>query len=72
MRFALANAGSLVCNGGYLVIAIYNRHWSSGPWRAIKALYVHSPHWLQRLMIWTFYPEIWLAKWLATGKDPKA
>lgn len=71
LRRALAQAGSLVRPGGHFVIAIYNRHWSSLPWRWIKALYVHSPRWIQRLMIGALYPVIWLAKRLVNGNDPK-
>jgi SAM-dependent methyltransferase len=70
LRRALANAGSLVRPGGYFVIAIYNRHWSSLPWLGIKALYVHSPRWIQRLMIAGLYPVIWLAKLVVTRNDP--
>ncbi len=70
MRKALANAGSLVRPGGHFVVAIYNRHWSSLPWLAIKALYVHSPAWLQRLLVGALYPVIWIAKALVTRKDP--
>jgi 2-polyprenyl-3-methyl-5-hydroxy-6-metoxy-1,4-benzoquinol methylase len=72
LRRALTNAGSLVRPGGYFVIAIYNRHWSSLPWLGIKALYVHSPRWIQRLMIGALYPVIWLAKLTVTGNDPKS
>lgn len=72
MKLALANAGSLVRPGGHFVIAIYNRHWTSLPWLAIKALYVNSPQWLQRSMIGVLYPIIWLAKLAATKNNPKS
>jgi 2-polyprenyl-6-hydroxyphenyl methylase/3-demethylubiquinone-9 3-methyltransferase len=72
MKRAVTHAASLVRPGGHLVIAIYNRHWSSPAWLAIKAGYVHSPRLLQRLMIGALYPVIWLAKLLVTGKDPKS
>ena len=72
MKKAVANAGSLVRPGGTFVLAIYNRHWSSRPWVAVKILYVHSPGWLQRVMVGVLYPVIWLAKWAVTGKDPKS
>jgi 2-polyprenyl-6-hydroxyphenyl methylase/3-demethylubiquinone-9 3-methyltransferase len=58
--------------GGHLVIAIYNRHWSSAPWLVIKWAYVHSPRWLQRLMVASLYPVIWLAKLAVTRRNPKA
>lgn len=72
MRRAIANAASLVRPGGTFVIAIYNRHWSSPAWLAIKATYVRSPRWLQRAMVGALYPVIWLAKLAVTGKNPKA
>jgi 2-polyprenyl-6-hydroxyphenyl methylase/3-demethylubiquinone-9 3-methyltransferase len=72
MKLAIANAASLVRPGGTFVIAIYNRHWSSLPWLAIKAAYVHSPAWLQKAMIGALYPVIWLAKLAVTGKNPKS
>ena len=68
---ALANAASLVRPGGRLIIAIYNRHWSSLPWLAIKATYVHSPRLLQRMMIGALYPVIWLAKLAVTRRNPR-
>ena len=71
MRKAIRNAQSLVRPGGHFILAIYNRHWSSLPWRWIKAVYVHSPRQLQRAMIGALYPVIWTAKLLVTGKDPK-
>lgn len=71
LRRALANAGSLVRPGGHLVVAVYNRHWSSLPWLGIKAVYVRSPEWVRRLMIGILYPVIWLAKLAVTREDPK-
>lgn len=71
MCAAIARAASLVAPSGYFVIALYNRHWSSALWRAIKWTYVHSPRWLQRLLVAVFYPVIYLAKWLVVGKSPK-
>jgi len=43
MKLAVLNAASLVRPGGHLVVALYNRHWSSRPWLAIKYLYCKSP-----------------------------
>jgi len=70
MRTAIRNAASLVRPGGHLVLAIYNRHWSSPAWTAIKWLYCKSPQWLQRAMIAAFAPLIWLAKLAVTGRNP--
>jgi 2-polyprenyl-6-hydroxyphenyl methylase/3-demethylubiquinone-9 3-methyltransferase len=71
LRRALVNASSLVRPGGHFIVAIYNRHWSSLPWLGIKVVYVHSPRWIQRLMIGALYPVIWVAKLMVTGKGPK-
>ena len=70
MRLAIRNAASLVRPGGHLVLAIYNRHWSSPAWTLIKWLYCKAPHPLQRLMVSLFVPVIWLAKRMTTGRDP--
>jgi len=53
---AIANAIELVDDGGVLVIAIYNRTWSSPLWRGVKRLYVHSGPLLRRGLVgavWT-------------------
>jgi SAM-dependent methyltransferase len=71
MTKAIENAASLVAPGGTLVLALYNRHWSSFTWLMIKWIYCKSPKFLQWLMIWLFYPIIWLAKFAVTGKNPK-
>jgi len=71
MDQAIRAAAGLVAPGGHLVLALYNRHWSSSGWRMIKWSYVHSPRWLQRSLIGICYPIIYLAKWLVTGKNPK-
>ena len=70
MHTAIRNAASLVRPGGHLVLAIYNRHWSSPVWKAIKWLYCQSPAWLQRAMIAAFSPVIWVAKLAVTGRNP--
>ena len=70
MRTAIRNAASLVRPGGHLVLAIYNRHWSSPAWTAIKWLYCKAPRWIQRAMIAGFSPVIWLAKLAVTGRHP--
>lgn len=71
MAQAFDNTCSLVADGGYLVCSIYNRHWSSPVWKAIKYLYNRSPGLLRRLFIAVFYPVIYLAKWLVTGRNPR-
>lgn len=71
MPLAIAHASSLVAPGGYFILAIYNRHWSSRGWKTIKHLYVLSPRWLQKVLIGLFFPVIYFAKWIVTGKNPR-
>jgi 2-polyprenyl-3-methyl-5-hydroxy-6-metoxy-1,4-benzoquinol methylase len=70
MKKAIENAASLVKKNGRLVIAIYNRHWSSLGWLFIKYMAVHLPQFLQKAMVMFFYPIIYLAKLIVSGKDP--
>jgi SAM-dependent methyltransferase len=71
MQLAIRNATSLVKPEGYFVVAIYNRHWSSLPWLAIKYLYCKSPSVLQGLLVRVLEPVIYVAKWLVTKEDPR-
>jgi 2-polyprenyl-6-hydroxyphenyl methylase/3-demethylubiquinone-9 3-methyltransferase len=71
MAKAIAHAASLVSPGGHFVLAIYNSHWSSQAWLAIKWSYVRSPRWLQRLFVAALFPIIYMAKWIVTGENPK-
>jgi len=70
MTDAIINASSIVRSNGYLVLALYNRHWSSKPWWLIKYLYVKSPKFIQKIFTWLLFPVIWFAKLLVTGKNP--
>ena len=67
---ALDHASALVKEGGHLVIAVYNKHWSSPFWRGIKWMYNISPGVLQKVWIGLFYPIIYAAKWLVTRENP--
>lgn len=71
MATAIRNAASLVRPGGHLVIAIYNRHWSSRPWLWIKWIYAVSPSWLRSALVRALYPVIFAAKWCVTRRDPR-
>jgi 2-polyprenyl-6-hydroxyphenyl methylase/3-demethylubiquinone-9 3-methyltransferase len=71
MKRAIINAASLVKHDGILVLALYNRHWSSPIWLAIKWIYCKSPEFVQRVMILALYPIIWFAKLMITGKSPR-
>jgi SAM-dependent methyltransferase len=71
MNLAIKNACSLVRENGHFILAIYNRHWSSIPWKMIKWFYCFSPQIIKNLLIAIFYPIIYLAKWCVTGRNPK-
>ncbi len=51
MWWAVDNAASLVAPGGRLVIAIYNRTWSSALWLRFKRLYNRSGRVLKALLV---------------------
>ncbi len=70
MEKAFANCVGLVKPGGQLIVAIYNRHWSSSLWERIKYLYCRLPRIGQKAMIWLFVPVIYLAKLLGTRQNP--
>ena len=70
MKTALRNAASLVRPGGYFVLAIYNTHWSSPAWHAIKRTYVAAPAFLRKLLNGFFVPVIFLAKFAVTRQNP--
>jgi len=72
MYRAISHAAALVAPGGYFVLAIYNRHWTSPIWRQIKKIYCRCPQWIQRCLIAAFVPVIYIAKWLVTKEDPRA
>jgi 2-polyprenyl-3-methyl-5-hydroxy-6-metoxy-1,4-benzoquinol methylase len=71
MLQAIRNSAALVSEQGYLVLAIYQRHWSSALWKCIKLVYNKSPTIGRRIFIWIFYPLIYLAKWIVTRENPK-
>jgi 2-polyprenyl-6-hydroxyphenyl methylase/3-demethylubiquinone-9 3-methyltransferase len=70
MGKALENACKLVAPGGYFVLAIYNKHWSSPLWKVIKRVYCSSPRVVKRFAIWFLTPVIFTAKLLVTRHNP--
>ena len=72
MKQALKDATVLVDKEGLLVVAIYNKHWSSRLWWYIKKLYNLSPKWIQQVMVIKFSLIIALAKFVVTGNNPFA
>jgi 2-polyprenyl-6-hydroxyphenyl methylase/3-demethylubiquinone-9 3-methyltransferase len=55
---------------GRLVLALYNRHWSSPGWTAIKWLYNVLPRFLRTPFALALAAPIFLAKLLVTGRNP--
>jgi SAM-dependent methyltransferase len=70
MYKAIDLASEFTAPGALFVIAIYNRHWSSGVWKIIKRFYNIMPKIIQPIMAWLFYFIIALAKLLVTCKNP--
>ena len=54
MQRAFGAVSRLVGPDGTLILAIYNQHWSSPVWKAIKILYNHLPPTLQEAMFALF------------------
>lgn len=70
MRLALENAGGRVAPHGILMIAVYNKHWSSLPWKIVKSIYNRLGSFGQKFLIWIFMPIIFIAKWMVTFNNP--
>ncbi len=70
MTLALENVVKRVNRDGMLMIAIYNQHWSSPAWKAIKWLYNKLGGFWRRVLIAIFTPIIFVAKFLVTFKNP--
>jgi SAM-dependent methyltransferase len=70
MAKAIKNTCSLVKPGGALILAIYNRHWTSPGWLAIKYCYNRIPF-LKKPLVAMLYPIIYLAKLAVTRRNPE-
>ncbi len=70
LKQAFSNCVKLLDRRGHLIVAIYNRHWSSPLWKMIKRLYCAVPVIAQKAFVGIFTPIIFLAKFLVTGKNP--
>ena len=66
---AIENAAGLVAPDGLLVIAIYNRTWSSGFWWQFKRFYNRSNPTMQRFLVWYVFGPRALVR-LLKGKSP--
>jgi SAM-dependent methyltransferase len=68
---AIRNAASLVKpENGTLVIAIYNRHWTSPIWKQIKRFYNLSPGPVRWLLNCLFGALIYVGVWVTTRTNP--
>ena len=67
---AIENVSSCVAPGGTLVLAIYNKHFTSPVWSAIKWTYNRTPLFVQRSMIVVFAGIIYVAKFFLTRTNP--
>lgn len=67
---AIGNAAGLVERDGTLVLALYNRHWTSPVWTAVKVLYNLCPKPLRVVPNAVFGALIYLAVYAATGSSP--
>lgn len=70
MDRAVANVARLVDSDGLFVLALYNRHWSSPLWTAIKIVYNLSPEWGRRVLDVMLGAVIYLATLAVTGTSP--
>ena len=64
MKKAVQNTALLVRPGGHLILALYNRHWTSPVWLIVKWLYCKSPPIIKKLLVTALYPIIYVAKLL--------
>lgn len=69
MHQAFANVATLVSEKGQLVIAIYNRHFTSPIWKAIKYTYVKSPVFIRKLLVFSV-AAVKLSVTMLMGRNP--
>lgn len=70
MYTAIANTSRLVAPGGTLVLAIYNRHWTSPAWRVLKRIYNRLPKAGRTIMTALFAVPVALGAWATTKRFP--
>jgi 2-polyprenyl-3-methyl-5-hydroxy-6-metoxy-1,4-benzoquinol methylase len=70
MYEAFEKAASLVGDKGVLAIAIYNKHFTSPIWKAIKFTYVKSPWPIKKLLVWLVFTIKLIAAVLLTWRNP--
>lgn len=71
MLAAMRNAASRVNpEKGMLVLALYNRHWTSPIWAKIKAFYNACPRLVKMLLNWIFVPIMFVGAAISTRSNP--
>lgn len=66
---AIRNAASLVGPNGYLILALYNKHWTSPLWRLIKKTYMKAAPPMRHLMVGMYLP-LSVLRMLISGVNP--
>ncbi len=67
---AIQKTIELVDLNGILIIAIYNRHWTSSAWKLIKAFYNVSNELIKQILVFLFAGVIYFAKFMVTLENP--
>ena len=70
MWTAVDNTSRMVLPGGFLLVSIYNRHWTSIVWKAIKLLYNRGPGPLKRSMTRFFRILQFFGAWITMAERP--
>lgn len=70
LKLAIQNTATLVKNNGFLVLAIYQSHWSSPLWWIAKLTYNVLPAAGQKAMALLFYLPLYAATMVLTRKNP--
>ena len=51
MAQALRICADLIRPGGYMIVSIYNHHWTSPLWKKLKEVYCFSPKTIKKIII---------------------
>jgi SAM-dependent methyltransferase len=69
MAKAFRNTATLVKPGGFLIISIYNRHWTSPLWRTVKYGFNEIPRFIQEAVVFALYPVFYFRARSLSGND---
>jgi 2-polyprenyl-6-hydroxyphenyl methylase/3-demethylubiquinone-9 3-methyltransferase len=59
-----------VAEKGTLVISIYNKHFTSPIWKALKYTYVKSPNFVRKILVWVVLVVKFLAAFVISRQNP--